>query len=63
MDDETLLGQMTNERYVSVIRRLILEEATPEDVAMEMGVNVDNLYNIKKRAIKALTLIAIELRS
>jgi hypothetical protein len=54
---------MTNERYVSVIRRLILEEATPEGVAMEMGVNVDNLYNIKKRAIKALTLIAIELRS
>lgn len=63
MDVETLLGHMTNERYVSVIRRLILEEATPEDVAMEMGVNVDNLYNIKKRAIKALTLIAIELRS
>lgn len=63
MDVKTLLGEMTNERYAMVIRRLILEEETPEEVAMKMGVTVDNLYNIKKRAMKALTQIALELRS
>lgn len=62
MDVETLLGEMSNERYATVIRRLIIEDATPEDVAQEMGVTIDNLYNIKKRAIKALTLIAIGIR-
>jgi hypothetical protein len=63
MDVARLLDEMSNERYVTAIRRLILEEAAPEEVAMEMGVTVDNLYNIKKRAIKAMTLIALEKRS
>ena len=59
IDVEYLLNQLRNERYVMAIRRLILEDAEPKDVAEEMGVTVDNLYNIKKRAIAALTQIVL----
>ena len=60
MDIERLFSQMPNRRYVYVIRRLVLQEAEPKDVAQELGTNVDNLYNIKKRAIAALTEIALK---
>ena len=43
-----------------VIRRLILDEAKPIDVARELNVKVSNLYNIKSRAIEALTDIALK---
>ena len=59
IDVEQLLSQLKNERYVMVIRRLVLDDAEPKDVAEEMGVSVDNLYNIKKRAIAALTQIVL----
>ena len=59
IDVEYLLNQLRNERYVMAIRRLILEDAEPKDVAEEMGVTVDNLYNIKKRVIAALTQIVL----
>ncbi|MBO5832345.1 MAG: sigma-70 family RNA polymerase sigma factor [Alistipes sp.] len=59
MDVESLFGSMKNERYATVLRRLIMDDAAPEDVAQEMGIKVDNLYNIKKRAIAALMRIAI----
>lgn len=59
MDLEHLFSLMTNRRYVYVIRRLVLQEAEPKVVAQELGTNVDNLYNIKKRAIAALTEIAL----
>lgn len=58
MDIEHLFSLMPNRRYVYVIRRLVLQEAEPKDVAQELRTNVDNLYNIKKRAIAALTEIA-----
>ena len=35
-------------------------EADPKVVARELRTNVDNLYNIKKRAIAALTEIALK---
>jgi hypothetical protein len=60
MDLEHLFSLMTNRRYVYVIRRLVLQEAEPKIVAQELGTNVDNLYNIKKRAIAALTEIALK---
>lgn len=60
MDVERLLAFMPNRRYVYVLRRLVLEEAEPKVVASELGTNVDNLYNIKKRAIAALTEIALK---
>ena len=60
MDIEQLFSMMPNKRYVHVIRRLVLEEAEPKVVAAELMTNVDNLYNIKKRAIAALTEIALK---
>ena len=60
IDVEYMLSLMSNRRYVYVLRRLILHDAEPNVVACELGVNVDNLYNIKKRAIAALTEIALK---
>jgi hypothetical protein len=60
MDIEYLFSLMPNRRYVYVIRRLVLQEAEPKVVAHELRTNVDNLYNIKKRAIDALTAIALQ---
>ena len=39
---------------------MVLQEAEPKVVAQELRTNVDNLYNIKKRAIAALTEIALK---
>ncbi len=60
MDVERLLTFMTNKRYVYVIRQLVLKDAEPEQVAQQIGVSVDNLYNIKRRAIAALTKMALK---
>lgn len=60
MDIEHLFSLMSNRRYVYVIRRLVLQEAEPKVVAQEFRTNVDNLYNIKKRAVAALTAIALK---
>lgn len=60
MDMEHLFSLMPNKRYVYVIKRLVLQEAEPKFVAQELKTNVDNLYNIKKRAIAALTRIALK---
>lgn len=60
MDLEALLCQMKNQRYALVIRLLIVEEQTPESVARELAVSVANLYNIKRRAILALTEVALK---
>ena len=37
-----------------------MQDAEPKEVAKELGVTVPNLYNIKKRAIAALTQIALK---
>ena len=60
MDVERLFALMPNKRYVYVIRRLVLQEAEPKVVAQELDTNVDNLYNIKKRAMAALTEVALK---
>ena len=60
MDVERLFSLMPNRRYVYVIRRLLLQEAEPQEVAQELRTNVDNLYNIKRRAIAALTEVALK---
>lgn len=59
MDVEHLFALMPNKRYVYVIQRLMLEEAAPQAVADELGVTTDNLYNIKKRAMAAITAVAL----
>jgi DNA-directed RNA polymerase specialized sigma24 family protein len=58
LDVESLVGKLSNERYRFVIQRLILEDKEPQEVANEMGITVDNLYNVKRRAMLQLALIA-----
>lgn len=59
-DTERLLTAMNNARYVMVIRELCLSEREPAEVADEIGITVANLYNIKKRALAALTKVALK---
>lgn len=60
IDVARLLALMENQRYADVIRHLILQDEEPEKYAERIGVTVDNLYNIKRRAIAALSRIAIK---
>ncbi len=60
MDLEYLFSKMNNKRYVDVIRRLIIEDVEPKRLACEMGITIENLYNIKKRAMAALTHTALD---
>lgn len=60
IDMETLLRQMKNQRYALVIRLLMIDDRTPEEVARQLCVTVDNLYNIKRRAIQALAEVALK---
>ena len=59
IDIKRLLDLIGNQRNAHVIKRLILEGASPQETAAEMAITVDNLYNIKKRAITALTQVAL----
>ena len=51
LDIERTLSRMTNERYVAVIRLLIIEGYKTEDVAEMLGTTIQNVYNLKHRAI------------
>ncbi|MBO7270536.1 MAG: sigma-70 family RNA polymerase sigma factor [Bacteroidales bacterium] len=59
IDVRRLLGMMPNKRHVYVLQRLLLDDAEPKEVAEELQVTVDNLYNIKKRAMAALTQMVL----
>ena len=58
-DMERLFKAMPNKRYVHVIRRLIIEDWEPEQLANEMNITTANLYNIKRRAMAQLTRVAL----
>lgn len=58
-DLERLFKAMPTQRYAYVIRRLVLEDLEPEQLAKEMGITTANLYNIKKRAMAQLTRVAL----
>lgn len=60
IDLDRLLSLMPNQRYADVIRHLVLEDMEPDRYAARIGVSVDNLYNIKKRAMAALMQIAFK---
>lgn len=60
IDLDALLRQMKNQRYASVIRMLMIEELPVEDVAQRLAVRVENIYNIKSRAMKALLKVALK---
>lgn len=54
LDINRLLYEMPNQRYSYVIRKLVIEERPPQELADEMGVTTDNLYNMKRRALQSL---------
>lgn len=58
-DLERLFDSLPNKRYVYVIRRLVLEDWEPEQLANEMNITIANLYNIKRRAMAQLTRTAL----
>ena len=58
-DMERLFKAMPTQRYVHVIRRLVIEDWKPELLAQEMNITTANLYNIKRRAIAQLTRAAL----
>ncbi|MBO4720071.1 MAG: sigma-70 family RNA polymerase sigma factor [Prevotella sp.] len=58
-DLERLFMAMSNQRYVCVLRKLVIEDMEPEQLAKEMGTTTANLYNIKKRAMAQLTRVAL----
>lgn len=60
IDLECLLQQMRNQRYALVVRLLMIDDLPPEEVAQRLSVTVDNLYNIKRRAMAALTQMALK---
>lgn len=60
IDLAKMLRMMNNTRYADVIRALVLEDRAPDEYAAQIGVTVDNLYNIKKRAMTALAKIALK---
>lgn len=59
MDVEALLGKMKNKRQAYVIRRHLIDGIGEPALAEELGVKVSNIYNIKKRAMTALTKVAL----
>lgn len=58
-DLERLFGNMPSKRYVYVIRRLILDDWEPDELAKDMNITTANLYNIKRRAMAQLTRTAL----
>ncbi len=59
MDVKRLFELMPNKRYVYILQKLMLEDQDPKQLAEEMHITVANLYNIKRRAMAALTKIAL----
>lgn len=59
LDVQRLLDAMPNRRYAMVIRKLMIEEYYPEELATEMHITTDNLYNIKRRAMMQLMQVAL----
>lgn len=51
IDVNAVLARMGNRRYAEVIRLLIIEGYPIKDVAEMLGTRVENLYNLKHRAI------------
>ena len=58
-DLQRLFTLMPNKRYVYVIRRLMIEDWEPGQLALEQNITTANLYNIKRRAMAQLTRIAL----
>ena len=59
IDVENLLNAMPNQRYADVLRQLLLMEVPADKLAAQMDITVDNLYNIKRRAMMQLMQVAV----
>lgn len=59
MDVRKAIEQMPNERYRKVIIELELNEREPEEVAQELNITIDNLYNLRRRARLQLKTIML----
>ena len=51
IDVNAVLSRMPNERYVEIIRLLLIEGYASQDVADMLDLRVENVYNLKHRAI------------
>lgn len=51
IDVNAVLSKMPNRRYAEIIRLLLIEGYAPADVADILDMKVDNVYNLKHRAI------------
>ena len=54
------IRKMNNERYRQVLVDLELKDLDPKVLAREMNVTVENLYNIRHRAVKQLIAVIRE---
>ena len=60
LDEEHAIRKMNNERYRQVLVDLELKDLDPKVLAREMNVTVENLYNIRHRAVKQLIAVIRE---
>ena len=60
MDVWNAIRKMNNERYRQVLVDLELKDLDPKVLAREMNVTVENLYNIRHRAVKQLIAVIRE---
>ena len=51
IDVNAILSKMPNQRYAEIIRLLLIEGFSAQDVADMLDVKVENVYNLKHRAI------------
>ena len=58
-DVQYLLRAMPNRRYAHTIQRLLIDGYSPEELAHEMHITTDNLYNLKRRAMMQLMQVAL----
>ena len=51
IDVNAVLSKMPNQRYAEIIRLLLIEGYASQDVADMLDLRVENIYNLKHRAI------------
>lgn len=51
IDVKAVIERMPNRRYAEILRLLIVEGYTPAETAGMLGIRVENVYNLKHRAI------------
>lgn len=53
-DVRRVLAYVQPERSRRVLEALLINEATPDEVAQQQGISIDNVYTIKRRALQQL---------